>query len=394
MISQALTALVASIVVLELALVGYLLLLSVGTLAARIGPPKPSLGKRRFAILVPAHDEERVIARLLGSLNDLDYPRESFDVCVVADNCDDSTAGIARGLGAVVYERFTATEHAKGFALRWLLEQLEQEGRVYDAFVVVDADSILAPNFLQVMDGRLERGVRAIQAYYSVLNADQSAIAGLRYAALAAVHYLRPLGRSAFGLSCGLKGNGMCFDASIIREFTWRWFTLAEDVEFHLSLIERGIRVEFAPETWVRADMPVSFRQAASQNARWERGRLQLIRQHVPRLVWRGLRQRSVLQLDAAIEQLIPPLSVPFGFGIVSVPAALLLDSAGLAVLAASCLIGYAVYVIAALALVRAPWSIYITLSIAPMYIVWKIGLYGRSLLGARASAWVRTARV
>jgi cellulose synthase/poly-beta-1,6-N-acetylglucosamine synthase-like glycosyltransferase len=227
-----------------------------------------------------------------------------------------------------------------------------------------------------------------------VLNAEQTAVAGLRYAALAAVHYLRPLGRSVFGWSSGLKGNGMCFEASILREFTWRWFTLAEDVEFHLALVEQGVSVQFAPETWVKADMPLTLQQSASQNSRWERGRLQLIRQHVPRLVLSGIRRRSWLPMDAAIEQLIPPLSVPFALGAISIPAAWLVGAPLVAGLALGCLIGYALYLVAALALVKAPLRIYVTLGMAPVYIAWKVGLYARSLLGGRSGAWVRTARV
>ena len=143
------------------------------------------------------------------------------------------------------------------------------------------------------MDARLEHGAQAIQAYYSVLNAADSPVAALRYAALAAVHYLRPLGRAALGLSCGLKGNGMCFSAGVLAQFSWRWFTLAEDVEFHLALVNAGARVEFAPETTVLADMPVTLAQASSQNQRWERGR-----HGAPASPWlprfgRGLRRRS-----------------------------------------------------------------------------------------------------
>jgi cellulose synthase/poly-beta-1,6-N-acetylglucosamine synthase-like glycosyltransferase len=390
-----LAAVVALVVFLQLLLVGYLLFLTVA--AAGIGRkrnPEAADSRRSFAILVPAHNEEAVIGRLLTSLHDLDYPRARFDVCVVADNCDDATAAIAQAAGARVYERVTQDQRAKGFALRWLLGELELEGRTYDAYVIVDADSILAENFLHAMDARLDHGARVVQAYYSVLNAEQTAVAGLRYAALAAVHYLRPLGRSVFGWSSGLKGNGMCFEASILREFTWRWFTLAEDVEFHLALVEQGVSVQFAPETWVKADMPLTLQQSASQNSRWERGRLQLIRQHVPRLVLSGIRRRSWLPMDAAIEQLIPPLSVPFALGAISIPAAWLVGAPLVAGLALGCLIGYALYLVAALALVKAPLRIYVTLGMAPVYIAWKVGLYARSLLGGRSGAWVRTARV
>jgi cellulose synthase/poly-beta-1,6-N-acetylglucosamine synthase-like glycosyltransferase len=387
------TAVLSGLIAAQVVLLGYLLFLTAAALVARPRDLPARSRVTRFAVLVPAHNEEGVIARLLTSLSRLDYPPESVDICVVADNCDDATASTARALGANVYERFDDSKRAKGFALRWLIQQLEDQGRTYDAFVVVDADSVLAENFLQCMNARLESGAQVIQAYYSVLNPDHSSIAGLRYAALSAVHYLRPLGRSRFGLSAGLKGNGMCFTASIMQRFAWRWFTLAEDVEFHLALVEQDIRVEFAPETWVKADMPVTLRQASSQNARWERGRLQLIRQHVPRLLWLGVRRRSWIQVDAAAEQLIPPLSVPFALSAVAVVGAWLLGSAGLAGAAAVCLGGYVLYLLAALALVRAPLRIYLTLGVAPAYVVWKVGLYVRSLFSTRNTAWVRTAR-
>jgi cellulose synthase/poly-beta-1,6-N-acetylglucosamine synthase-like glycosyltransferase len=393
---QLVATVAAFVVVGQVALVAYLLLLTVAAMVVRrrSSPQPDSQSERRFAILVPAHNEEAVIGRLLSSLDALEYPPDSFDVCVVADNCDDATAAIARSARAHVYERFTDDERAKGFALRWLLQMLEQDGRSYDAYVIVDADSIVAPNFLRQMDARLERGAKVVQAYYSVLNAEQSGVAGLRYAALAAVHFLRPLGRSAFGLSAGLKGNGMCFDAAVLREFGWRWFTLAEDVEFHLALVERRVSVEFAPETWVKADMPLTLGQSASQNARWEQGRLQLIRQYVPRLMLAGIRRRNWLQIDAAVEQLIPPLSVPFALALISFVVCWIVGLPYLGLTALGCLVGYVAYLLVALVLVGAPLWVYVTLGMAPVYIAWKLGLYARSMVGGRSTAWVRTARI
>jgi 1,2-diacylglycerol 3-beta-glucosyltransferase len=360
----------------------------------RVAPllqPEPT---HRFAILVPAHNEEALIGRLIDNLGSLDYPREMYEVCVVADNCDDRTAAICRGRGASVFERCDATQRAKGYALRWLLEQLRAMHRRFDAYVVLDADSVVSANFLRSMDARLSAGSLVIQAHYSVLNASESALAGLRAAALAAVHYLRPMGRLVLGLSCGLKGNGMCFAAPIIERFGWEWCTLAEDVEFHLALVRGDIRVDFAPEACVMADMPVSLRQSASQNERWERGRLQLVVEHVPELVMDGLRRRSLLRLDAAAEQLVPPLSVPFALGLVCMIAAVALGSVPGLVLAGLALVGQVVYLLAALTLVGAPASTYLALGIAPVYVGWKLGLYARALVNRRGTDWVRTARV
>jgi cellulose synthase/poly-beta-1,6-N-acetylglucosamine synthase-like glycosyltransferase len=393
MLTLLVTGLLAIVILAQVLLVAYLLSLAILALTARQTRLSPSTSFRKFAVLVPAHNEESVIARLLASLHELEYPRELVDVCVVADNCTDATAELARSFGVRVCERVDTTQQAKGYALRWLLEQLDREGKTYDAFVVVDADSIVAPNFLTAMQARLGNGASAIQAYYTVLNPSASALAGIRSTALAAVHYLRPLARAQVGLSAGLKGNGMCFSAEVLRRFAWRWFTLAEDVEFHLALVEQGIGVEFAPETWVKGDMPVTFKQATSQNARWERGRLQLLKSRVPRLLWNGIRHRRWLLVDAAVEQLIPPLSVPFAVSLAAMVMAFAIGNPGLALLAAGSLCGYVIYLLVGLVLVRAPLQIYVSLIVAPVYVGWKLGLYLQSMLSARTTPWVRTAR-
>jgi cellulose synthase/poly-beta-1,6-N-acetylglucosamine synthase-like glycosyltransferase len=372
----------------------YLLALSAAAARMARGGPPPGPGRRRFAVLVPAHNEELLIGRLLGSLAALDYPAHLVDVHVVADNCDDATASTAHRLGACVHERTDPERRGKGHALRWLLERVRSAGRDYDAYVVLDADSVVSPNLLRAMDARLESGSLVVQAYYSVFNARASSVAALRYAALAAVHFVRPLGRAALGLSCGLKGNGMCFQAGVLERYSWEWFTLAEDVEFHLVLVQDGIRVDFAPEATVLAEMPVTLEQAASQNARWERGRLALVRSHVPRLLATGVMERSPLRLDAAVEQLIPPVSVPFALSGICLAGAVLLRLAPAAVLAAVGAGGFVLHLFSGLALVRAPLSAYAALGYAPVYIVWKAGVYARAAVGGGHRPWVRTARL
>jgi cellulose synthase/poly-beta-1,6-N-acetylglucosamine synthase-like glycosyltransferase len=370
-----------------------LLVLTLAALVARTSGPPAGPARRRFAVLIPAHNEQMLIGRLLESLHRLDYPKAGFDIYVVADNCDDNTAPLARSRGARVYERTDCSLQGKGFALRWLLQRIQEDERHCDAFVVLDADSVVSADFLRRMDARLQAGSQVIQAYYSVLNPGESPLAALRYAALAALHYLRPLGRSALGLSCGLKGNGMCFTAPILEQFGWQWYTLAEDVEFHLALARAGIRVDFAPETSVLADMPTTFTQAASQNARWERGRLQLLRHRVPDLLMEGIRHRSPLRLDAAAEQFIPPLSVPFVLGGLCLIVSFGLGAAVPATFAALSLGGQSVYLLAGLVVVRAPLRAYLALSYAPAYVAWKVGVYGRALLSTRSARWIRTAR-
>lgn len=371
----------------------YLLVLTVAAVfgSRRVPPDGPA--RRRFALLVPAHDEEALLPRLLASVRAVDYPSDRLDVYVVADNCTDRTADVARAGGARVDERVDEVERGKGYALRWLLAQIGAAGERYDAFVVVDADSVVARDFFRRMDARLEAGSQVVQAYYTVLNVGESPLAALRFAALAALHYLRPLGRAALSLSCGLKGNGMCFAAPVLEQFGWSWFTLAEDVEFHLALVRAGIRVDFAHETTVLADMPVTFEQAESQNRRWEQGRVEMLRAYGPGLVADAVRDRSFLRLDAVIEQLIPPLSVPFALAGALLLAGGLLRRPLPALVGLFGLGGQVAYLLAGLQLVRAPARAYRALAYAPVYVAWKVALYGRALGARGAAPWVRTSR-
>jgi hypothetical protein len=157
--------------------------------------------------------------------------------------------------------------------------------------------------------------------------------------------------------------------------------------------VEAGVRVDFAAETSVLADMPISYVQATSQNARWEQGRLQLIRQHVPRLVLHGLRRRSAICLDAAAEQFIPPLSVPLVVGTLCLSVSLAIGAKLPATLAAIGLVVLVGHLAGGLLAVRAPVAAYLALSQAPLYALWKVSLYGRALLTSRSTPWIRTAR-
>lgn len=349
---------------------------------------------RRFAVLVPAHNEEAVLGRLLDSLAVMDYPPDLVQVCVVADNCTDGTAALARARGALVYERRDPTHLGKGYALAWLLAELEREGQRFEAYGIVDADTVLSPNFLHAMNRRLEVGAQAVQAYYTVLPVRGTAAEHLREAALALVHYLRPAGKAALGLSCGLKGNGMCFARAVVERFGWPAAGLAEDVEVYLLLAAAGVRVEFAPEAVVWAEMPSTLGGARGQNLRWEAGRLAALRRQALPLLRRSLARRDVAALDAAVEQLVPPLSVPVLLSGFCLVGGVLLRAPAVVGTATALLTLLALHVLAGLALARVSGQVYCALAMAPLYVAWKAGIYGRALLGRAERRWVRTARV
>jgi 1,2-diacylglycerol 3-beta-glucosyltransferase len=371
-----------------------------------------------FLILIPAHNEEQLLPACLESIQQSDYPASNLRIHLIADNCDDRTAEIASAYGASVHVRMNQELIGKGHALRWAVERLASDITQADGIVILDADSVISPNFFRVMAARLERGERVIQAYYAASAPEQSPVSSLRYAALAVLHYLRPLGRMVLGGSAGLKGNGMVFTPDIIAQFPWP-ASLTEDIEYHMTLLLAGERVTFAPDAEVQAEMPVTLAQSKSQHDRWERGRLAMARRYVPELLtvsvrsWQAAnRRQAFLYLDAVMEHLIPPFSILAGLTIAAVCASLVLSlfafgsiqapeqittaqlfAAANLLLGLSLLSGQVIYLLNGMLLVGASPKIYRSLLFAPVLIIWKIWQVIRVARQRSQQEWVRTAR-
>ncbi|MCP4424510.1 MAG: glycosyltransferase [Chloroflexi bacterium] len=394
-------------------LVSYLLLLTVAAWrASRQTARRSDEPTHRFLILTPAHNEELLLPELLANLDQLDYPRALYAVHVVADNCTDQTAELGRRGGAIVHERANELQRGKGYALQWLLQRLQQANEPHDAVLILDADSVISPNFLRVMDARLARGERVIQSYYAVRDPDRSWSVSLRYVALAMVHYLRPLGRMVLGGSMGLKGNGMVFVADILKRHEWS-ASITEDIEFHMALVLAGERAMFAPDAIVEAEMPQTLAGSHTQNTRWEQGRLDMARRYVPALlresraaVKKGEYGRAYLLFDAVMEHIIPPFSLLTGLIGLGLLTALILflltpnispayNSLRIInlVIGIINILGQIIYIFYGLYLVRAPKKVYKALLYAPAFMAWKIWLYVRIMLGRGQEEWVRTAR-
>jgi cellulose synthase/poly-beta-1,6-N-acetylglucosamine synthase-like glycosyltransferase len=374
---------------------GYVAILSLAAIVMALRPARRITAPptTRFVILVPAHNEAAVIAKLLASLRQLDYPPALVTPLVIADNCTDATAAIVRAAGVRVLERASEAERAKGYALRYALEQLVAAGEIFDAYVIVDADTVFAPGFLREMDAALRRGAPVAQGQYRVLNAGEGWAAGLRAVAFALINHVRPLGRSLFGLSAGLKGNGMVFSRAVIERFAWAAYGLTEDAEYHVALIEAGMRVAYIPRAVVAAEMPASVRQSVSQQERWERGRIELARAHGLGMLGGFLRTGDLARLDVALESLTPPLSLlAAGVAFALAGAAVLQWNVELWV-ALALLAALVLHVAVGIALGRLPLRVVLSLLAAPFYIVWKSALFLGALVARGAGGWIRTPR-
>jgi cellulose synthase/poly-beta-1,6-N-acetylglucosamine synthase-like glycosyltransferase len=359
----------------------------------------PARAFRRFAVVVPAHNEEVIIERTLKSLKKLDYPEDAFDMIVVADNCIDKTAEIAHHAGAVVLERRIPHLRGKGHALRWCFDEILSWQPGFDAVVVVDADSCASDNLLIIMNHYLETGAKAVQCSDLVEPESGGWSAGITRLSFLLCNLVRPLGRSIIGCSPGLKGNGMCFAAETLREVPWSSFSLSEDLEYGLELLLKGFTIEFASEAFVHAKMPWEADHAKSQRARWEAGRVLVIRNYGRRLLGEFLRRWRFRLLDAWIELVTPSLVNMLAFAFVmtvlnAVGVALGVQSAGLFILLwIGVLSAGMLHVIIGLLAVGATRSDLLGLLYVPRYLWWKARVYRGLAKKGHSREWVRTHR-
>jgi cellulose synthase/poly-beta-1,6-N-acetylglucosamine synthase-like glycosyltransferase len=346
----------------------------------------------RFVMVVPAHNEESRLPALFESIARLDRGAHTLTIAVIADHCSDRSAEIARDAGATVFDRSNGAR-SKGAAIGWLLAEPAFVALRRDAVIFLDADCTVSNNLLQEFARSLDGGARVVQAYYNVTDPSASASLELREMAFALVHLLRPLGRTLYGGSAGLKGTGMCFESAVLDEIGWPSESLAEDAEQHLRLLRLGHRVDFARNARVSGFMAKSLSGSRDQHRRWESGRMHLTGQAASLFV-RGLRSRSIAMIDGAFEQLIPPLSLVFAALVVGLAATLVLETwTAMAVAAAS--LGAIVFYVAAGAWLLAPSlrSLARAGAAMPGYVMWKLWTYVRSLAVRPGAAWVRTSR-
>ncbi len=343
-----------------------------------------------FLVLVPAHDEEAVIADTLGSLNRLDYPPDRFEVVVIADRCSDDTARLAKAAGAKVLER-EADTGGKGAVIAWALERVGLEG--FDAVVVIDADCLASANLLHAIQRRMNAGIDVVQTDYIVSNPDAGGAAALRYAAFRLINTVRPRGKEALGLSVGLHGTGMAFSRALCQRHPWVATSLIEDAEQHLSLVAAGERVAFVPEASVVSPMPSSLRGSATQQMRWESGRWTLLRAWWLPLMRAGLRRRRVDPVHAAMEILVPPQSLLLSASVLVGLSGTALQSRSATRLALISVIGQFAFVLGGLSLVGSPPAAYRALLQAPALAGQKVWLLMALAAGRGPRTFVRTER-
>ena len=240
-------------------------------------PHRPAV-LHRYAVLISARNEQNVIGHLLDSINAQDYPKNLVTVFVVADNCTDDTARVAREHGAVVYERFNHVKVGKGYALNELLGHIERDfGRVFDAFMVFDADNLLEPNYITEMNRTFSDGYEIITSYRNSKNyADNWVSSGYALWFLREAAFLNH-SRHLLKTSCAVSGTGFLFSRRILEQRGgWNFYLLTEDIEFTIANVIAGERIGYCKDAVFYDEQPTTFRQSCRQRMRWARGYMQV----------------------------------------------------------------------------------------------------------------------
>ena len=261
--------------------------------------------------------------------------------------------------------------------------------RSFDAVIVVDADTVVDKNFMDVFRSLFASGELAGQATYRVKNTDAGVRPRLMNIAFLAFNLLRPTGRDNVGLSVGILGNGFGISTQVLKKVAYDSFSIVEDLEYHLRLVKSGVKVRFLSTTVVWSDMPVTGAAAQSQRERWEGGRFRLMQEQIPVLLSHIIKGRFRL-----IEPLFDLLLLPLAFHVVLLIGILILGSYSLKIFALTALMIVLFHISIAMFLGRATWKDWWALLNTPFYIVWKLTkLRGILSSAKKGRVWKRTRR-
>ena len=264
----------------------------------------------KFMAIIPAHNEEMVIKNLVQSLREQDYPKDLYDIYVIADNCTDATAEIAKENGAIVYKRFDPEHKTKGYALNWFLKQKIEENADYDAFCVFDADNVVDKNFIKNMNKKLCQGEEIVQGYRDIKNPTDSWISAGYAIFYWTMNRFYHLARYNLGLSPLINGTGFMVKFDIIKPNGWQTITLTEDIEFSLINISKGRRLGWATDAIVYDEQPVGFKQSWSQRSRWSVGHLQCMKHYTKDLAKGVKDHKTLMNFDGLLYMMGIPMMI------------------------------------------------------------------------------------
>lgn len=252
----------------------------------------------RFAFIIAARNEQAVIGNLINSIKQQNYPAELIDVIVVADNCTDDTAQIAREHGAICYERFNNMLVGKGYALDYCFNKIvEQFGdyTAYDGYFIFDADNVIDKNYVKEMNKVFDRGYNVITSYRNSKNYDTNWItSGYSLWFIREAKYLNNP-RMMLKTSCAVSGTGFLVNSSIIKKNNgWKFNLLTEDIQFSVVNILEGEKIGYCESAMFYDEQPTTFKQSWNQRMRWSKGFYQVMFRYGRELIAMMFKKREM----------------------------------------------------------------------------------------------------
>ncbi len=374
----------------------YLIFLAIAFFAIKEPKETDSPSFNRFAIIVPAHNEELLISRLCESLVRIDYPSDHRDLFIIADNCTDHTSEIASTFPINVLIRSDPVHTGKGYAINWALDKIRLPN--YDAVFIVDADNIVDPSLLIDLNRFIASGAQAIQCYNTIANRSDSWFSQLLFVSRTINNLLYHHAKYKLGLSSYLTGNGICFSTDLLSKIEWKAFSIGEDWEYYAKLIERRIRITFAKGAKVFHQESTSLEQATSQRLRWSSGRFAVFKNSGLKLFFKGLQNKDWFTLDASLPLVFPNYSLQINLTLMALVCSLILPSA---ILKTSIIYANAGLLILLLALFGAGvylsggyLQVFKALLRVPLFLLWKSIIDILSFTGIyKTKLWIRTRR-
>jgi len=269
--------------------------------------------KNKFALLIAAHNEEVVIGSLIESMLKLDYPRDMYDIFVIADNCTDDTAKIGKDYGVNVCERFAKDKRGKGYALEWMFAKLFKMEKKYDAVAIFDADNLVHKNFLKEINSKMQDGYKVVQGYIDSKNPEDSWIAAAYSISFWTQNRMFQLARSNVGFSNQIGGTGFAVETSTLKKLGWGATCLTEDLEFTCKLVLNGEKVGWAHDAIIYDEKPLKLGQSWTQRKRWMQGFTDVASRYFFKLIKKSIMDRKFYVFDCALYVLQPFITLLLG---------------------------------------------------------------------------------
>ncbi len=261
--------------------------------------------KTKFAILIAARNEEKVIGNLIDALKAQDYPNELYRIFVIPNNCTDATRAKALDHGAEIID-CTVPVKKKGDALKFAFAELEKSGE-FDAFCVFDADNLVDQSFLSEANNAFCGGANIIQGYRDSKNPEDGMMAGSHSIYLGAMNKLCFQARTVSNISSIVVGTGFAFKREVMEKLGgFNTTSVTEDLEFSVQCVLAGEKINFVPKAKFYDEQPLGFKQSCIQRQRWSYGTIQIFRMYAKRLFECFIKEKNLSAFDQLMLNIAP----------------------------------------------------------------------------------------